>query len=860
METWLSNGLGGAATGQASEADSAPTPPERLSHPLRTVTDMETGVSNGLSGAATAAGEAMEADSTPTPPEALSHPLRTVTDMETGVPNGLSGAATAAGEAPEADSTPTPPEALSHPLRTVTDMETGVSNGLSGAATAAGEAMEADSTPTPPEALSHPLRTVTDMESLRLGAPGGNAAAGAPSAGAPGGVGGPAVAGPGELVPGIGELVPGIVFVGAPDALGRVTGLVDALLAELSALSLAGAGRDVLRSLVASLGRVRAGADAAEARAVTALERLGDGGVDAVEVLRRSAGSSQREAQRRKRRAEALAKMPNVAGALAAGDISAEHAEALARAAAATSHEAVDRDADLLAQVAGVPADRAGRQVQAWTQRNQDPLDLHEQHLRQRRRRRLNFGDGEDGMLMAHAAFDRVLGAQFRSLINGIADRIWRAEGGRDNPDSRSAEQRRLDALAIAVGLEPEPAANAPAAPAKGSATGGANAAPGQDESRPRAQQPSRAGRAAAGSGDVSDERTAGGGRAERFGRAVSGATERRDRQTRNGGMARTGQAMPDGSGTKHGSNEPPANPATFDSGPERDQRAASGRAARSCPAGAAGRGSSHVSGDVAIDDPARRARAGDGGPGYDDSRPCTEEQNGLPAPARTAADSGRSELADVPMAAGQFGDSGGQAAPGQSQPVPPRHQPVPPRHQIVIVASADVVSGKDPQGRCEIPGVGPIPQSELERLACDAELFGVLFSGEGEPLWHGRGERTATDAQRRALLARDGVCVLCAEEPSRCESHHIVPWAKPAEGPTDIDNLALLCGTCHRRLHNHKRILTRGPDGAWGTAPDPRHAGHPDSTSDTAPDPRHTHQANRSRPDATTDRDPPGQ
>ncbi len=157
---------------------------------------------------------------------------------------------------------------------------------------------------------------------------------------------------------------------------------------------------------------------------------------------------------------------------------------------------------------------------------------------------------------------------------------------------------------------------------------------------------------------------------------------------------------------------------------------------------------------------------------------------------------------------------------------MPPRQQPVPPRHQIVIVASADVVSGKDPQGRCEIPGVGPIPQSELERLACDAEVFGVLFSGDGEPLWHGRGERTVTDAQRRALLARDGVCVLCAEEPSRCESHHIVPWAKPGEGPTDIDNLALLCGTCHRRLHNHKRVLTRSPDGTWGTAPDPRHAG----------------------------------
>ena len=64
------------------------------------------------------------------------------------------------------------------------------------------------------------------------------------------------------------------------------------------------------------------------------------------------------------------------------------------------------------------------------------------------------------------------------------------------------------------------------------------------------------------------------------------------------------------------------------------------------------------------------------------------------------------------------------------------------------------------------------------------------------------------------------------AEEPARCESHHVVAWAKPGEGPADIDNLALLCGTCHRRLHNHKRVLTRSPDGTWGTAPDPRHAG----------------------------------
>ncbi len=532
------------------------------------------------------------------------------------------------------------------------------------------------------------------------------------------------------------NVAPEVVVVGACDGPGRVTALVDALLAELRALAPEGAGRGVLGRLVAALGRVRAGADAAEARVVAAVERLGDGGVDAVEMLRRNAGSSQREARRRKRRAEVLAEMPNVTEALAAGDISAEHAEALARAAGVTSAEAVDGDAELLAQVAGVPADRAGRHIEVWTQRNQDPADLHEQLLRQRRRRRLNFGDGDDGMLMAHAAFDRVLGAQFRSLINGIADRIWRAEGGRDNPDSRSPEQRRLDALAIAVGLESEPSVAAAREPA----------------AQPRPQP-----------------------------------------------------------------GDDPAPLAPLEPGPQPAEEPVpvTPREPRPQPG----------------DEPAPLAPRAPGSQPAEEPVPVTPRE---PRP--------------------QPGDEPAPATPREPGPQPATGPlVVPPRHQVVIVASTDVISGKDPQGRCEIPGVGPIPLSELERLACDAELFGLLFSGEGEPLWHGRGERTATDAQRRALIARDGVCVLCAEEPSRCESHHVVAWAKPAEGPTDIDNLALLCGTCHRRLHNNRRILTRSPDGAWGTAPDPRYTGRatgnvPDPHAANAPAPRQAARNPRSR------------
>ena len=537
---------------------------------------------------------------------------------------------------------------------------------------------------------------------------------------------------------------------GASDALGRVLSLADALVVELGRLSLEDVGRGVLAALVAALGRVRAGADAAEARAVTALDGLGDGGVDAVEVLRRNAGSSQREARRRRRRAGTLAGMPNVAGALAKGAISPEHADGLVRAAAATSAEAVDGDAGLLAQVAEVPADRAGRRIQDWTQRHQDPADLHELHLRQRRRRRLHFGDGDDGMLMAHAAFDRVLGAQFRSLINGIADRIWRAEGGRDNPESRTVEQRRLDALAIAVGLHPGPPT---AAPADNTAAGGGaaddTAAPADNTAAGAAAADDSAARGAAASGVGAGSGDAGG---PGGGAAASGVGTTRSR--------------------------PPCGGSEGHTGGERERERCVGAA---------------------------RPAAGD-------------------EPSRVRGDGSSGEWGDDGSVAPGSGD-GGETVGGEGRGVGVA-RPLPSRHQVVVVASTDVVSGKDPQGRCEIPGLGPIPVTELERLACDAELFGLLFSGDGEPLWHGRGERSATDAQRRALVARDGGCVLCAAEPAWCEAHHIVPWAPPGEGPTDIDNLALLCNACHHRLHDNKRILTRDAAGSWGTAPDPRHAG----------------------------------
>lgn len=57
---------------------------------------------------------------------------------------------------------------------------------------------------------------------------------------------------------------------------------------------------------------------------------------------------------------------------------------------------------------------------------------------------------------------------------------------------------------------------------------------------------------------------------------------------------------------------------------------------------------------------------------------------------------------------------------------------------------------------------------------------------------------RTATFQQRLAMFSRDGCCVYpgCDEPISRCQSHHVLPWARG--GPTHVANLAPLCSKHH--------------------------------------------------------------
>ena len=128
------------------------------------------------------------------------------------------------------------------------------------------------------------------------------------------------------------------------------------------------------------------------------------------------------------------------------------------------------------------------------------------------------------------------------------------------------------------------------------------------------------------------------------------------------------------------------------------------------------------------------------------------------------------------------------------------------PRAEVIVVADIGALTGEDPSGRCEIPGAGPVPPTVLQRIVCDAELTGVLFS-DGKPLFHGATTRTASKAQRRMLIARDGGCIGCGAEPRWCQAHHIIPYAQSRR--TDIDNLVLVCWKCHHNIHDHNWQIT---------------------------------------------------
>ncbi|MDG5768566.1 HNH endonuclease signature motif containing protein [Mycolicibacterium fortuitum] len=105
---------------------------------------------------------------------------------------------------------------------------------------------------------------------------------------------------------------------------------------------------------------------------------------------------------------------------------------------------------------------------------------------------------------------------------------------------------------------------------------------------------------------------------------------------------------------------------------------------------------------------------------------------------------------------------------------------------------------------------LGPVLSEDDRRyLLCDATCE-VWFERQGQPVGVGRSTRTISRRLRRALEHRDRCCVVPGCGATRgLHAHHIVHWEDG--GPTDLDNLVLVC-PYHHRLHHRGGITITGP------------------------------------------------
>jgi hypothetical protein len=132
-----------------------------------------------------------------------------------------------------------------------------------------------------------------------------------------------------------------------------------------------------------------------------------------------------------------------------------------------------------------------------------------------------------------------------------------------------------------------------------------------------------------------------------------------------------------------------------------------------------------------------------------------------------------------------------------------------------------DVHQGQDDLGAHhgrDHPGGDPGLAAQLRAAAM--RLPPVLGGAPTQPLDVGRTSRVVQPGQRIALAVRDGGCVFpaCDRPLAWCEAHHLWHWLHG--GPTDLDNLVLLCRAHHRAVHEGGWRLTHQPDGQLTATP----------------------------------------
>jgi hypothetical protein len=112
--------------------------------------------------------------------------------------------------------------------------------------------------------------------------------------------------------------------------------------------------------------------------------------------------------------------------------------------------------------------------------------------------------------------------------------------------------------------------------------------------------------------------------------------------------------------------------------------------------------------------------------------------------------------------------------------------------------------------GRSELEDGTRVSAESSRRLACDAALLRLVLGAAGTETHVSAKTRTVPLRMRRALEVRDRGCRFPGCGSRFTDAHHIQHWADG--GPTQLDNLILLCKTHHRMLHEGGFRLKQDP------------------------------------------------
>ncbi|MVU82115.1 DUF222 domain-containing protein [Nocardia sp. ET3-3] len=155
----------------------------------------------------------------------------------------------------------------------------------------------------------------------------------------------------------------------------------------------------------------------------------------------------------------------------------------------------------------------------------------------------------------------------------------------------------------------------------------------------------------------------------------------------------------------------------------------------------------------------------------------------------------------------------------------------------VFVMNLADVERGT---GMATTASGVQVPIDSALKMATGTRPVLAVLDEHGVPVYLARGKRLASGGQRLGLIARDRGCTHpgCDMPASMCAAHHVIDWAKG--GPTDLNNLALVC--------DHHHAMVNDSETGWKTVmlgKDSPHAGRVGWIAPKSIDPTQTPRVN---------------